>query len=101
MYGAPRAAAPLFRRSGTLWLRVRRTRLLLLPPTGCFFCAPKHLEPANGKICPLPSPVSLTKPANRVTSAGLATLTSEFVRRAPACLYANQQCFHRPPVRVL
>ena len=41
---------------------------------------------ANGKICPLPSPVSLTKPANRVTSAGLATLTSEFVRRAPACL---------------
>ena len=41
---------------------------------------------ANGKICPLPSPVSLTKPANRVTSAGLATLTSEFVSCAPACL---------------
>ena len=27
-----------------------------------------------------------TKPANRVTSAGLATLTSEFVSCAPACL---------------
>ena len=63
------------------------SRAIPFPPR--LMPAPRRLEPAipaNGKICPLPSPVSLTKPANRVTSAGLATLTSEFVRRAPACL---------------